>query len=57
MRMDALLQAISKVLCDIDDILITGQNEEDHLQTLFYYTPLNHTDIGVGNSQLSCLDV
>ena len=33
-QMDALLQGIPKVVSYIDDILITGQNEEEHLQTL-----------------------
>ena len=33
-QMDALLQGIPKVVCYINDKLITGKNEEEHLQTL-----------------------
>ena len=32
--MDTILQGLPHVLCFIDDILITGSNEEEHLQNL-----------------------
>ena len=32
--MDSILQGIPKVLCYLNDILITGANKEDHLRNL-----------------------
>ena len=32
--MDTVLQGLSKVTCYIDDILITGDTEQEHLQNL-----------------------
>ena len=32
--MDSILQGIPKVICYIDDILITGKNDKEHLETL-----------------------
>ena len=32
--MDTILQGKKKVICYIDDILITGENDQEHLQTL-----------------------
>ena len=32
--MEKVLQGIPKVICYLDDMLITGQNDEEHLKTL-----------------------
>ena len=32
--MEKILQGIPKVICYLDDVLITGQNDEEHLKTL-----------------------
>ena len=32
--MDNILSGIENVMCFIDDILVTGENEADHLKTL-----------------------
>ena len=32
--MDAILQGIPGVICYIDDIVVTGESEEDHMRNL-----------------------
>ena len=32
--MDSVLQGIKRVVCYIDDILVTGRNESEHLRNL-----------------------
>ena len=32
--MEKILHGILKVICYLDDVLITGQNDEEHLKTL-----------------------
>jgi len=44
--MDTVLQGLPKVICYLDDILVSGVTKEEHLQNLVCYNACNSTILG-----------